>query len=186
MIFSRRFKETKKNIWLISYGWKTPKSQTTDTFINKIHLKLAQTFWANQFKTDGSFHFDTSNTIFSLGFGPKYYINETTHLSIGPFAQKKKIINQWSYIQRRTTQRKIYIFRQLYWIYSLVFECLRKSFSKGCNIEVEDGAFVIPIDIGTIVVYSGFLLTHRQLIRRKNENIRPIVNIVSYNSQKII
>ena len=46
-------------------------------------------------------------------------------------------------------------------------------------------AIVDPLDIGTTLVYSGFMLTHRQQIRRTNENVKPFVNIVSYNSQKI-
>ena len=46
-------------------------------------------------------------------------------------------------------------------------------------------AIVIPLDIGTTLVYSGFMLTHRQQIRRLNENVKPFVNLVSYNSQKM-
>ena len=46
-------------------------------------------------------------------------------------------------------------------------------------------AIVIPLDIGTTLVYSGFMLTHRQQIRKSNENVKPFVNVVSYNSQKM-
>ena len=46
-------------------------------------------------------------------------------------------------------------------------------------------AIVIPLEIGTTLVYSGFMLTHRQQIRRLNDNVKPFVNIVSYNSQKM-
>jgi len=49
----------------------------------------------------------------------------------------------------------------------------------------EDEAFVIPLDPGTILVYSGYLLTHRQQIRKRNENVKPFINIVSYSSQKL-
>ena len=47
-----------------------------------------------------------------------------------------------------------------------------------------DEAIVLPFDIGLTLVYSGFMLTQRQQIRRVNENVLPFVNIVSYNSQK--
>ena len=49
----------------------------------------------------------------------------------------------------------------------------------------EDEAIVIPLEIGTTLVYSGYLLTHRQQIRKKNDTVKPFVNIVSYNSQKM-
>ena len=48
----------------------------------------------NHIKTDGSFHFDTTGKIFGLGFGPKYSIDESTNLSIGQFAGKKKVISE--------------------------------------------------------------------------------------------
>ena len=46
-------------------------------------------------------------------------------------------------------------------------------------------AVVIPLHIGTTLVYSGFMLTHRQQIRQLNDEVKPFVNIVSYNSQKM-
>ena len=46
-------------------------------------------------------------------------------------------------------------------------------------------AIVIPLDIGTTLVYSGFMLTHRQQIRKLKDDVKPFVNIVSYNSQKM-
>ena len=49
----------------------------------------------------------------------------------------------------------------------------------------EDEAFVIPLDVGVTLVYSGFTLTHQQQIRQLNEDVRPFINIVSYNSQKM-
>ena len=49
----------------------------------------------------------------------------------------------------------------------------------------DDEVVVLPLEMGTTLVYSGFMLTHRQQIRRLNENALPFVNIVSYNSQKM-
>ena len=49
----------------------------------------------------------------------------------------------------------------------------------------DNEAIIIPFDIGTTLIYSGFMLTHRQQIKKMNENIKPFVNIVSYNSQKM-
>ena len=47
-------------------------------------------------------------------------------------------------------------------------------------------AIVIPLDIGTTLVYSGYMLTHCQQIRRLNNDVKPFINIVSYNSQKML
>ena len=44
---------------------------------------------------------------------------------------------------------------------------------------------VIPMTIGTIFTYSGFLLTHRQQIRNKSTIDKPFVNIVSYSSKRL-
>ena len=49
----------------------------------------------------------------------------------------------------------------------------------------DDVAIVIPLKIGTTLVYSGLMLTHRQQIKKLNDDIKPFVNIVSYNSQKM-
>jgi len=43
----------------------------------------------------------------------------------------------------------------------------------------------IPMTIGTIFTYSGYLLTHRQQILNKDLNQKPFVNIVSYNSKRL-
>ena len=50
----------------------------------------------------------------------------------------------------------------------------------------DNEAIIIPLDIGTTLIYSGFMLTHRQQIRKVNEDIKPFVNVVSYNSQKCL
>ena len=49
----------------------------------------------------------------------------------------------------------------------------------------DNEAIVIMLDIGTTLVYSGFLLTHRQQIRKLKDDVKPFINIVSYNSQKM-
>ena len=60
--------------------------------ISHTDIQLANKFWINQLKKDGSFHFDTTGTIFGLGYGPQYSIDEKTNLSIGQFALKKKVL----------------------------------------------------------------------------------------------
>ena len=52
------------------------------------------------------------------------------------------------------------------------------------NISNEE-AVVIPLRVGTTLVYSGYMLTHRQQIRKLNEDVKPFINVVSYNSQKM-
>ena len=44
---------------------------------------------------------------------------------------------------------------------------------------------VIPMEIGTVFTYSGFLLTHRQQIRDRDDQELPFVNLVSYNSKRL-
>ena len=48
-----------------------------------------------------------------------------------------------------------------------------------------DEAVVIPLRVGTTLVYSGFMLTRCQQVRRLNDEVKTFVNIVSYNSQKM-
>ena len=52
------------------------------------------------------------------------------------------------------------------------------------NINANE-TIVIPLEIGTTLVYSGYLLSHRQQIRRQNDSVAPFVNIVTYNSKKM-
>ena len=49
----------------------------------------------------------------------------------------------------------------------------------------EDEAYVIPLQPGTILVYSGYLLTHRQQVKKRSVEFDPFINIVSYSSQKL-
>ena len=39
--------------------------------------------------------------------------------------------------------------------------------------------------IGTILTYSGFLLTHRQQVQNKSIVDKPFVNVVSYSSKRL-
>ena len=73
---------------------KSNKVTKSEIFIDSKDVELVNNLWANQIKTDGSFHFDTSEKIFGLGFVPKYSIDEKTNLSIGQFAGKKKIFRK--------------------------------------------------------------------------------------------
>ena len=50
------------------------------------------------------------------------------------------------------------------------------------NILHEQTLF-LPLDVGTVLVYSG--LTHRKQIKLKNENHKPFINVVAYNSEKL-
>ena len=43
----------------------------------------------------------------------------------------------------------------------------------------------VPLTVGTILTYSGYLLTHRQQILNRDSNLNPFVNIVSYNSKRM-
>ena len=43
----------------------------------------------------------------------------------------------------------------------------------------------VPLNVGTILTYSGYLLTHRQKILNKDPNQNPFINIVSYNSKRL-
>jgi len=49
----------------------------------------------------------------------------------------------------------------------------------------EDCTILIPMDIGTVLTYSGFLLTHRQQILNEDSEVVPFVNIASYNSKRL-
>ena len=49
----------------------------------------------------------------------------------------------------------------------------------------DDKTLVVPLQSSTILVYSGFLITHRQQIRKLNDDVDPFVNVVSYNSEKL-
>ena len=44
---------------------------------------------------------------------------------------------------------------------------------------------VVPMEIGTIISYSVFLLTHCQQIRNRDSKMKPFINLVSYNSKRL-
>ena len=48
-----------------------------------------------------------------------------------------------------------------------------------------DSMMIIPMDVGTVFTYSGFLLTHRQQIHNETSSAPPFINIVSYNSKRL-
>ena len=48
-----------------------------------------------------------------------------------------------------------------------------------------NSTIVIPMTIGTIFTYSGYLLTHRQQIQNKSATDKPFINIVSYSSKRL-
>ena len=56
------------------------------------------------------------------------------------------------------------------------------SFEMIVNSEI---TIVVPMKIGTVLTYSGYLLTHRQQIRNEDLDVSPFVNIVSYNSKRL-
>ena len=63
----------------------------------------------------------------------------------------------------------------------------KKKKNKGIfelNLNVTN-TLIIPMNVGTSFVYSGFLLTHHQQIQNLNEDTHPLVNIVSYNSKRL-
>ena len=242
---------------LLAMVEKTQKLQSSKFAISNSDLLLANKLWVNQIKTDGSFHFDTSGKIFSLGFGPKYSIDEKTNLSIGEFAFKKKNISDQDHTEQGLLKRKIFEFsRQSFDNIFSTFVAVQRNISpnisklqihfdlfdadkkdekylqkKGilnahlcvnaqtkvkhteCDVSYttisvpaheiekrstgvcnkaefefnisEQEAIVIPLEIGTTLVYSGFMLTHRQQIRKLNNNAKPFINVVLYNSQKM-
>ena len=76
----------------------------------------------------------------------------------------------------------------LLYVYRINFE-IKKNGSTNCGsfelfINCES-TIVIPMTIGTIFTYSGFLLTHCQQIRNKPPSDKPFVNIVSYSSKQL-
>ena len=43
----------------------------------------------------------------------------------------------------------------------------------------------VPMHQGTIIAYSGCMLTHRQQIMNLDTLVLPFVNIVAYNSKRL-
>ena len=50
----------------------------------------------------------------------------------------------------------------------------------------EDKVIVVPMSIGTIICYSGYLLTHRQHKKQDDKDMEPFINMVSYNSKRLL
>ena len=49
----------------------------------------------------------------------------------------------------------------------------------------DEKVLVIPMAVGSLICYSGFLLTHRQHITNTPNDTNPFLNIVSYNSKRL-
>ena len=48
-----------------------------------------------------------------------------------------------------------------------------------------DKVLVVPMHPGTIITYSGYMLTHRQQIIDLDTLSLPFLNIVAYNSKRL-
>ena len=48
----------------------------------------------------------------------------------------------------------------------------------------ETNTLVVPMYLGLIITYSGYMLTHRQQIYSCDDCLYPFINIVSYNSKR--
>jgi len=88
--------ETKNAFVLLAMAQKNDKQQNSHICINEVDLDLANKSRINQIKSDGSFHFETTGKIFGLGFGPKYFVDDQTNLSVGQFVEKKKLSSRES------------------------------------------------------------------------------------------
>ena len=69
-------------------------------------VNTARKFWNNQIKKDGTFHFDTIGEIFGLGYGPKYCITKENNMSIGKFAEKKKLHQKMTILHKNSSKKK--------------------------------------------------------------------------------
>ena len=49
----------------------------------------------------------------------------------------------------------------------------------------EKCTLIVPLEIGTSLTYSGFLLTHRQQIHNETVDASPFINVVSYSSKRL-
>ena len=63
-----------------------------------------------------------------------------------------------------------------------------KSGYKNCGsfeFNINSGSTItVPMSVGTMFAYSGFLLTHLQQIRNKDFQVKPFVSIVTYSSKR--
>ena len=102
--------------------------------IDTSDVQLANKLWVNQIKSDKSFHFDTTGKIFGLGFGPKYCIDNTTNLSIGQFAGKRKKIPDELELNESLLRQNIFKFsrQSIERIFS-VFGVLRQNISPNIS-----------------------------------------------------
>ena len=240
----------KKAYVLLAIAEKLQPAKEFGISVSKKEVDLCNKFWYNQIKTDGTFHFGTTGKIFSLGFGPKYYIDNNTNLSIGEFAEKKRNYATAQVDDKEQLKSKMFEFLHLsvnhiFGTFNRIqhtisphisklqyhFDLFDKEKKKGIlNVHMchnaqtkmkhtecdasytiisvpeqekkftnsgrqnkaqfefnitDDCTLLLPLESKTILVYSGFLLTHRQQIRKLNDQVDPFINIVSYNSEKL-
>lgn len=240
---------------LLAIAEKVQESQEFGIHFSTDDIKTCEKFWNNQIKPDGSFHFRTSGKIFSLGYGPKYQIDN--NLSIAEFAQKKRKFTDDQITGRDDLKKKMFhflhctvshIFSSIHNLQHAIsphvailqnhFDLVDKTQEDQFNLQKKgilnvhichnaqtemkhtecdasytiisvpdqgtkkskDGkqnlakfefnldekkALVVPLEINTILIYSGYLLTHRQQMYKLNENFNPFINVVSYNSEKL-
>ena len=105
---TEEIKKMKKSFVLLGMAEHSDQVMKSSIIIDTEDVKLATKQWVNQIKTDGSFHFDTSGQIFGLGYGPKYFIDKETNLSIGQFAGKKKKKSDEEIILEVALKKKIF------------------------------------------------------------------------------
>ena len=78
-----------------------------------------------------------------------------------------------------------------YTIISVPSQKLSGESNKNNNTSFEfyidqDKVIVVPMSIGTIICYSGYLLTHRQHKKQDDKDMDPFINMVSYNSKRLL
>lgn len=49
----------------------------------------------------------------------------------------------------------------------------------------EEKKFIIPMKVGSIITYSGYMITHRQQVTNLCDNSDPFINVVTYNSKRL-
>ena len=100
----------------------------------------------NQIKTDALYHFNTTGTIYSFVLCPKYCT------ILFEYWNKTKTHSVWFLLHCHLRTTSNYKETTIHGEYNMAVFYF--------NV-IEHMTFLIPLDVSTIVVYSGFLLTHR-------------------------
>ena len=81
----------------------------------------------------------------------------------------------------------MYLIRWYQFLINYPKKHLQEKINKGkFEININEHCTInTPIEVGTSFAYSGFLLTHQQQIHNESDEIPPLVNIVSYNSERL-